>query len=486
MHLPLAITMVFLLSGSINRSDLFFEEYSDPTMPLIKLPTAFTAHRQNANHTDLTKDYVDILDVKGPGCVRSFWLLRIEGKTIEITVDDAKTPQVKMPLESFMGSLLDFGEYTINSAPFVVLPNELNKKDGGPGSPGYTCYFPIPFQKSCRIRVYSNGSSHAIGSMVNWHKYNKDELITPYRFFAHRNIEKPAQPRGGMFKMLEAEGSGFVAGIFMGVKQIAHDDYMYHNGGMHWLIDGETNPSVIRGQNMEDDYNFTWGFHPVSTPWFGCPYQQQTDKLHQQAVAYRFFGPDPIPFKSSIHLNTGSRPDHTETVVYYYIKDGSSAMKVNTPREWQVVGSFDCKDKIDFNKQEVGILTNNPWPDTLMNDGVKYAVHTLNAERTWINLNRKYITPAWTPSALTDVSVYARAFFDSDKNKKAIIKLSFDDWVAVWLNGKNLGTFNHEEGFDTKSIAVDLKKGKNNLVLKYANFDKLPNNRQWVFNVVVE
>jgi hypothetical protein len=110
----------------------------------------------------------------------------------------------------------------------------------------------------------------------------------------------------------------------------------------------------------------------------------------------------------------------------------------------------------------------------------------LNAERTWINLNRKYITPAWTPSALTDVSVYARAFFDSDKNKKAIIKLSFDDWVAVWLNGKNLGTFNHEEGFDTKSIAVDLKKGKNNLVLKYANFDKLPNNRQWVFNVVVE
>jgi hypothetical protein len=322
--------------------------------------------------------------------------------------------------------------------------------------------------------------------MVNWHKYSKDVKITPYRFYAYRNIEKPAQPRGGMFKMLEAEGNGFVAGIFMGVKQLAHDDYMYHNGGMHWLIDGETNPSVVRGQNMEDDYNFTWGFHPICTPWFGCPYQSQTNRLDQQAVAYRFFGPDPIPFKSSIYLNTGSRPDDTETVVYYYLKEGTSAIKVNTPREWQVAGTFECKNENDFNKQEFPELMDNIWPDTQVNDGGKYTVHKLNPERTWINLNRKYITPAWTPIALTDVSIYARAFIVSDKNKKANLKLSFDDWISVWLNGNKIGTFKHEKGFDTESIPVNLKTGENNIVLKYANFNKLPNNSQWVFNLVVQ
>jgi len=482
----LASILIGCLSGCIRNSNEIDEVYSDPTMPLVKLPTEFTAHRQNANHTDKSKDYVDILDVEGPGCVRSFWLLRIEGRSIEIIVDGADEPQVNMPLESFMGSLLDFGHYTINSTPIVALPNELNKKDGGTGIPGYTCYFPIPFQESCRIRVYYNNTEGGLGAMVNWHKYNKDETITPYRFYAHRNIEKPAQSRGGMFKMLEAEGNGFVAGIFLGVKQLAHDDYMYHTGGMHWLIDGETNPVVMRGQNMEDDYGFTWGFHPICTPWFGCPYQSQTDRLDQEAVAYRFFGPDPIPFKSSIHLNKGSRPDDTEAVVYYYLKAGSSAPEVTSPKEWQVVGTFECINEDEFNRLDHPELVDEVWADDFTINGEKFTVHNMKPERTWINLNRKYITPAWTPFALTEVSVYARASIDSDKDKKADFKLSFDDWITVWLNGNKIGTFKHEEGFETESIPVNLKKGKNNIVLKYANFNKLPNNRQWVFNLVVQ
>jgi hypothetical protein len=413
-------------------------------------------------------------------------LLRVEGKRIEICVDGADLPQVAMPLESFMGSLLDFGDYTINSAPIVALPNELNKKDGGPGIPGYTCYFPIPFQKSCRIRIYSDGAEQALGSMVNWHKYPRDVIITPYRFYAHRHIETPARPRGGMFKMLEAEGNGFVAGMFLGVKQLAHDDYMYHTGGMHWLIDGEINPSVIRGQNMEDDYNFTWGFHPICTPWFGCPYQRQSDRLDQEAVAYRFYGPDPVPFKSSIHLNKGSRPDNTETVVYYYLKEGSSAPEVLSPEEWQVVGTFACTSETDFLEQEIPDISGEPWGDEMLVGEMRYPVHTLEAERSWINLNRSYITPAWTPFALSDVSVFASAIIESDKDRKAAIKLSFDDWITVWLNGSNLGTYKHEAGFDTLSLPVRLKKGKNRIVLKYANFNRLPNNRQWVFNLVVQ
>jgi len=57
--------------------------------------------------------------------------------------------------------------------------------------------------------------------------------------------------------------------------------------------------------------------------------------------------------------------------------------------------------------------------------------------------------------------------------------------MTVWLNGNKIGTYKHEKGFAAASIPVRLKKGKNDIVLKYANFNKLPNNRQWIFNLVV-
>lgn len=463
------------------------EMYSDVTMPLIKLPTEFISHREHTNYTpnDSTK-YVYLIDAKGPGCIRSFWLLQIEGKTIEINIDNAKEPQVKMPLTSFMGSLLAFNYYTLTSAPFISLPNELNKMDGGTGSPGYTCYLPIPFQKSCKIKVYFNESKENLAAMVNWHEYDKDIEITPYRFYAAHHIEKPAKPRGGMFKMLETEGNGFVAGLFLGIKQLTHDDWMYHTGGQYWFIDGEIQPSVIRGTNMEDDFNFTWGFHPICTPWFGCPYHRRTDEWDQEAVAYRFFGPDPISFRSSLLLNTGCRADNTESVVYYYLRDKKSTPIMNTPKEWQVVGPFPCKGDNDFNKAEfiedkVGI-----WDSIYVVKDKEYKVQSLKTERTWTNFQKKYITSIWTPNALTNVSVYARTFIESDKTKKANLKLSFDDWVAIWINGEKIGIYRNEKGFDIISIPIRLNKGKNNILIKYANFDKIPNNKLWVINMVLE
>ena len=57
--------------------------------------------------------------------------------------------------------------------------------------------------------------------------------------------------------MLETEGRGFVAGLFMGAIHKDHSDMVFHTGGMRILIDGETEPHAIRGCNMEDDYGFT-------------------------------------------------------------------------------------------------------------------------------------------------------------------------------------------------------------------------------------
>jgi hypothetical protein len=106
--------------------------------------------------------------------------------------------------------------------------------------------------------------------MVDWHQYREGTPITPFRFHAEYNIKKPADRQSG-FRMLETEGRGFVAGLFMGVIQKGKG-LISHTGGMTILIDGQSDPHAIRGHNMEDDYGFTWGFNDRQTPWIGCPY----------------------------------------------------------------------------------------------------------------------------------------------------------------------------------------------------------------------
>ena len=44
----------------------------------------------------------------------------------------------------------------------------------------------------------------------------------------------------------------------------------------------------------------------------------------------------------------------------------------------------------------------------------------------------------------------------------------------------------HEQESAVTEIPIRLKRGKNEILLKSANFDKLPDNRLWAFNLVVK
>lgn len=467
--------------------------YSDPTMPMIRLPVDFKTFRQNSNTGILKQgEHYDILDVKGPGCVRSIWLLRAEGKRIEIWADGANTAQVSMPAPNFFGTLLGLEPYHINSAPIVSMPNEWVRDNFGGGEPGYTSYFPIPFQDSCRIRIYADQES-GLAAMVNWHKYDEGIEITPYRFHTSHTIKNPAPPRGSQITVADISGSGFIAGMFMGVKQLATDDLIYHHGGFTFLIDGETDPHAIRGHNMEDDYGFTWGFHETMTPWFGSPYYETIPIDNPQypnsifaykvnTVAYRFMGPDPISFISSMSMKLGTRPDHTETVIYYYKKQGTEPPFAQTIDKWQVCGTIPCKTREEF---ESGLPDNllQDWSDSLKIDNKKLKVHEIITDHTWINFHPLFFTSAWTPFALTEQAIFAKGILNSVKGGRQKLVLAFDDWIGIWINGELLGYYYHEEDFKSIEIPVDLKKGDNDILLKSVNLDKIPNNRLWAISI---
>ena len=493
--------MLILLLGSLIFSDcqtrnVPIEVYSDPTMPLVQLPVDFETYRQNSNPGTIEAGgHYDILNVRGPGCVRSIWMLRAEGKRIEIIADGAEISQVNMPAPNFFGTLLGLEPYHINSAPLVSMPNKWVKEEFGGGEPGYTSYFPIPFQDSCRIRIYADETG-GLAAMVNWHKYDEKVEITPYRFHVSHTEYNPAPPRGSQISVADISGSGFIAGIFMGVIQLNVDDLIYHHGGFTFLIDGETNPHAIRGHNMEDDYGFTWGFHETMTPWFGSPYCQVRPiespiypnsifAYSTNTVAYRFMGPDPISFNSSMSMKLGTRPDHTETVIYYYKKQGSEKPLVQSPDTWQIAGTMSCTTKEEFETKVLNDLWSD-WKDSIQIEGKRFKVYTLDSDHTWLNLHPIYFTSAWTPFALTKQIAFAKGIIDSEKQQKASLHLAFDDWISIWLNGKKIGTYYHDNDFGSTKIPVVLTKGKNEIIINTINFDKIPNMMLWAFSFRVE
>lgn len=247
---------------------------------------------------------------------------------------------------------------------------------------------------------------------------------------------------------------------------------------------------------MEDDYGFTWGFHETMTPWFGSPYYEikpienpvypnSIFAYTTNTVAFRFMGPDPISFCSSMSMKLGTRPDYTETVIYYYKKQGTDKPQVKIIDKWKVTGTIPCKTKEEFEQPlPEGLIS--VWDDSVQIDSNIFKVHELNSDHTWVNFHPIYFTSAWTPFALTGQAVFAKGNLNSIKTGKQKLVLAFDDWIGVWINGELSGYYYHDTDFMVREIQVDLKKGRNEILIKSVNFDSIPNNRLWALSLRLE
>ncbi len=462
--LDLVVTCFSLSAAHAQSAAPFPATYADPAVPLLQLPTNFRARRTTANLAMTPGKPTEIFNVNGAGCVRHLWFVfgekDIDDLSIEISVDGATEPQVRMPFRSFFGALLGFEDYHINSAGLVNFPNFTVTNDPmipKKASPGWNLYLPIPFSKGCRI-VLRSASAKNGGGMIDWQQYRDGVKLTPLRFHAQRNIAQPGKPTEP-FPIAETEGAGFLAGYVMGWRQRDRTDMVFHNGGTRLLIDGQTDPHVICGHNVEDDFGFSWGFNQYQTAWAGCPYRDNRGRLDQDGVFYRFFGPDPIPFRSSLIFTSAARPDDYEAVSYFYKVPGSKAPSFVAPQDWQVVGPFpDGKDLEAFKKpadEFVRQLSQGGWPDKLT---PKYG---------WVRLEGVYQTRY--PYPRMDQSVYVRGTLTSGSKRRAKLRLGLDNWAIVYLNGQQVAVLDHSEEFDVAKIPITLNKGTNQLLIKTNN-----------------
>jgi len=450
---------------------------ADPNFPLIQLPAEFDSHRTTRRVDPKPGKSYEVLNVKGPGCVRHFWITATapERLEIEITCDGSEQPQIKMKMHHFFGVLLDQKPYRIESAPIKLLPRS-----------GFNSYFPIPFQSSCRI-VLRNISRHnvAVWSMANWHKYESETKVTPFRLHALFTEEEKAEPFGTSL-LGSIEGKGFVAGMLHAIKRYDKRDMIWHTGGDTWLIDGETNPHVLRGIGSEDVFCYSFGVYKDLSQWVGGVHAVGENKDCSEIVAYRFFGPDSVAFRSSMVLRFGTRANHIENVLYYYRDLSVKPVKIESPKEWTLSGPFMVADYETFEKEalpeEVMNGTTSKW-----NWGHRtMAPVTMSPEHTWVDFARWYRVnrSGNTGTQPHRCAAYAKTVITSERARKAVLRLGFDDWMKIWLNGRPVSTLRHDDGVRAADVPVALKKGENRLVIRLSNFDNTEW-RCWAFSCVV-
>ena len=469
----------------------------DPNFSFVRLPAKFKARKHVGRAHFKQKDTFEIFNAEGPGSIRHIFVIYKpfgDHARIRIFADDEE-PQVDMSVNAFFGVLLDLDPrttgYRADGAGIKILPDT-----------GYNCYMPIPFQRSCRIELTNESPERMqLYTQTDWQQYQAGTELTPYRLHAVHHKETPAAPSyGGTFQIAEISGRGVVAGLFKAIRQRDTSDLIYHTGGSVWLIDGETDPHAIRGYNEEDDFGFGWAYRPFLGRWTGCAHVVNPGIYATEFSAYRFYGPDPIPFSSSLIAYCGSRADDTESVLYYYKTLGSGAPPVETSPRWQVIGPFRCHTFEEFQEAEAPESAAD-WPDSWEHDGRTLPTLTVPSKRSWVDLTWEYRgrRPLWndysqaftekTLSLLCDkpvaVSAYARATVESPEKRSARIRLAFDDWLTLWVNGEKVATRRHDRGFEIGYFPVNLRAGDNIIQVKLSNFDN-QEYRLWAFSCAVE
>ena len=107
-------------------------------------------------------------------------------------------------------------------------------------------------------------------------------------------------------------------------------------------------------------------------------------------------------------------------------------------------------------------------------------------ELTWIDFTRWFRRDATgnTGTQPVDAAAYAETVITTQSQKRAVLRLGFDDWLKVWLNDKLITTLKHDDGFAISEVPVTLSRARTGCDLKLSNFDNVEW-RCWAFSCVI-
>ncbi len=334
------ILEAFLLGAILSARALAQPALTGPIDPMaFSQLKDFTAHRSSSNSPlpdwnddskhPLPGETLTIADLAGPGIVTHIWttasgteygwprLLRLR-----VYYDGSAVPSVDVPLGDFFA--VGHGlERPIRSLMIR------NLSDGR----ARNSYWPMPFEKSCRITVTNEGSRRVgLYYHVDWEKVPSLPANTAY-FHAWYRQALPAPADGKPWVFLDTTGRGFYVGTVLSVLQA--EPGWFGEGDDMFYVDGEKVAS-IQGTGSEDYFNDAWGLHVAEGEYTGSPISEG-EGLGARMTAYRWHLVDPVPFAKSLRVEIehkgwtynpdgrvktafGERQDLISSVAYWYQK----------------------------------------------------------------------------------------------------------------------------------------------------------------------
>jgi hypothetical protein len=300
--------------------------------------------------------------MQGPGCVNSVWLTFAENMLhavhrsrvpahkylwINIYFDDADLPAVSAPVGHFFGN--GATKYVSFSSKFV-----------GMTSGGYYSFLPMPFQKSCRVRMENRHPSRDIALFFGAIGYLQLPKLDPemgmlhaqYRvseFIRSKDIKGALIPNNPHVILEEKTGPGHYVGTTLVIYPVhalksrfygPQFGFPYLEGNLKVYVDDEVHeqgPDMIEkpvgapygAQSIEftgaEDY-FLSGWYYIKGPftalYHGCPVRSVLTGVVSQ---YRFHEADPYPWKDRIKMTiTHGEFDQIdcrmESLAFYYLK----------------------------------------------------------------------------------------------------------------------------------------------------------------------
>lgn len=468
-----------------------------------------------------------LAELEGPGCIRHIWMAcgladRLNRQAIiRITFDDEPVPHVEAPLGDFFGVMHGKAWYPVNT-PWLSIKERS----------GYNCYFPMPFARGARLELEAGPTGHQVFLQVDWHRYPGAVLEEPARFCARWRREFPTERYGEDFLMLDADGPGQLAGFVYGVRLDDNTDRWSHGGAENLYIDGEgENPAYLRGIGGEDTFGTSYGgaLHTPETHLYSAmPYYTHEDtgepRPAQRVVGYRFFTPDPIPFRHSLHMRFGCMQNDICATTYWYqegpvrpffalppwedldhlklyfraperaLPRGRCDLPLPESGSWWVSGPYGNADDAAMTETlpaETACTPDaaldgrhedgSPWlSDASRAAGLSTARwHRRPAHHNFLDFNHCF-RPRVFGVAPTHAGVaVARCQLDAPAAGDGIFRLSWDDHLVLHLNGTrhDLG---HHTAFRSQTVELPLQAGPNELVLKLSN-TRGSNHGGWAF-----
>ena len=290
----------------------------------------------------------------------------------------------------------------------------------------------------------------------------------------HQRTEKTDGHR--LHQVLYVRGRGHWVG--MSLYRTGHD----HGGGDFAVIDGEGDrPAFLHGVNGEDYFTFAWFGKGAHHPYAVAHSNDEGRYRHHLENLY--------PFQKSLAIEWGAFAGLSpESVAVWYqdspedstVADGARAESV----QWDVFGP------VPMAHDEAG-KTMAPLFSVLpsiadLDAGKQFECRSVKErftsgwQRDWSvgpMLNLTYIARHGTKvdpeSELGGMghAFLARRFIESDRNQAVRCLFAHDDPIEVLVNGIRIYEGGqHFNGFDTAWISLPLRQGKNEVVVRLANY----------------